>query len=125
MGANYLIDTNIIIDFSENKLPSKAKSFIAPIIDDRPQLSIINKIELLGFSVVNDVIVELVETATIIGLTDSIVHKTIAIRKSHRVKLPDAIIAATAIEQGLILVTRNITDFQNINGLNMINPWDK
>jgi len=48
----------------------------------------------------------------------------ISIRKIHRIKLPDAIIAATALVNGLELVTRNINDFKNIDGLNLINPWD-
>ena len=122
MGEKYLIDTNIIIDFSENKLLSEAKSFVMSIIDDSPYFSVINKIELLGFSTVSNDIIELVDTATILGLTDTIVHKTIAIRKSKRIKLPDAIIAATAIEHHLHLVTRNISDFQNIKGLKIITP---
>src|ERR1700678_3048270 len=125
MGAKYLIDTNVVIDFSDNVLPQNGKSFVASIIDNEPFLSIINKIELLGFSEVSNDIVELVETATVIGLTDAIIHKTIAIRKSRRIKLSDAIIAATAVEHHLHLVTRNVTDFQNIRGLKIINPWEK
>ena len=67
MGEKYLTDTNVIIDFQENKLPAKARSFIASIIDDEPCFSIINKIELLGFSAVNDEVVELVQSAIVIG----------------------------------------------------------
>ena len=122
MAEKYLIDTNVIIDFSENKLLPGAKSLVASIIDSDPYLSIINKIELLGFSHVSDYILELVDVANILGLTDNIVDKTIAIRKSKKIKLPDAIIAATTIEHHLLLVTRNMADFQNIKGLKIINP---
>ncbi len=122
MGEKYLIDTNIIIDFSENKLSAEAKAFVASVIDTEPFLSVINKIELLGFSDVSKTIVELVDTATVIGLTDAIIHRTIAIRKSKKIKLPDAIIAATALEHKLQVITRNIADFQNIKGLKIINP---
>lgn len=34
----------------------------------------------------------------------------------------DSMIAATAIEHGLTVITRNTTDFNNV-GVNLINPW--
>ena len=36
----------------------------------------------------------------------------------------DALIAATALHHGLRLVTRNVADFRDIAGLEIINPWD-
>ena len=36
----------------------------------------------------------------------------------------DAIIAATALTHAIPLVTRNTDDFQNIEGLRLINPID-
>jgi predicted nucleic acid-binding protein len=36
---------------------------------------------------------------------------------------PDLIIAATALEHGLTLVTRNVRDFAGL-GLDLLNPWD-
>jgi hypothetical protein len=122
MGEKYLIDTNVIIDFSENKLSAEARAFVAAVIDSEPYLSVIDKIELLGFSGVSKIIVELVDTAIVIGLTDAIIQRTIAIRKLKKIKLPGAIIAATAIEHKLQVITRNVTDFQNIKGLKIINP---
>ncbi|MBS1751893.1 MAG: hypothetical protein JST63_18485 [Bacteroidetes bacterium] len=46
-------------------------------------------------------------------------------RKTYNIKLPDAIIAATALSYELILITRNTIDFKNINNLKLINPWEK
>jgi hypothetical protein len=40
-------------------------------------------------------------------------------------KLGDAIIAATALEYGVPVVTRNATDFSQIPGLEVINPFDE
>lgn len=37
--------------------------------------------------------------------------------------MPDAIIAATAIVNKLIFLTRNEKDFINIHKLDLINPW--
>lgn len=37
---------------------------------------------------------------------------------------PDLLIASTALEHGLTLVTRNTKDFHNISGLQLVNPWE-
>ena len=42
-------------------------------------------------------------------------------RKITRLKLPDAAIASLALEMGTPLITRNIRDFKNIPGLQLIN----
>jgi predicted nucleic acid-binding protein len=123
MGKGYLIDTNCIIDFSLGKMPEKGKTFLASIIDGEPSISVINKIEALGFSIINNAILEFVEASVVIGLTDEIVEQTIFIRKTYKTKLPDAIIAATALVFNLTLVTRNNADFKIINGLSLVNPW--
>ena len=124
MGTIYLIDTNIIIDFSENRLPVNAKLFVAEIIDKEPNISIINKIELLGFSVVTSEIIEFTDAANIINLTEDIANQTIRLRKKRKIKLPDAIIAATALVYNLTLISRNTKDFDGIDGLEFINPHD-
>jgi predicted nucleic acid-binding protein len=124
MGKRYLIDTNVIIDFSENRLPLNAKLFVAEAIDNEPNISIINKIELLGFSLVTSEIIEFTDSATIINLTEDIANQTIALRKERKIKLPDAIIAATALVNSLTLISRNTKDFEGIEGLEFINPYD-
>jgi predicted nucleic acid-binding protein len=124
MEQRYLIDTNCILDFSNGKLPEKAKLFLASVIDEQPCISVINKIELLGFSIVSNDVLELVDSSSVISLTDEIVNQTILIRKAHKIKLPDAIIAATALFFDLTLVTRNMADFKLIKGLKLLNPWD-
>ena len=35
----------------------------------------------------------------------------------------DAIIAATALEHGLMLVTQNVDDFKGVEGLRVVNPF--
>jgi predicted nucleic acid-binding protein len=41
------------------------------------------------------------------------------IRRDHRLALPDALIAATALEHGLALLTRNVRHFQPVAGLTL------
>ena len=62
--------------------------------------------------------------SSILDLTNSIVDRSIEIRKNYKTKLPDAIIAATALVYDLILITRNNSDFKNIEGLKLFNPYN-
>jgi predicted nucleic acid-binding protein len=124
MGKRYLIDTNIVIDFSENRLPLNAKLFVAEVIDNEPNISIINKIELLGFSTVTPEIIEFTDSTNIINLTEDVANQTINLRKKRKIKLPDAIIAATALVHNLTLISRNSKDFDEIDGLEFINPYE-
>ena len=123
MATGFLIDSNIIIDFSAKKLAGKQYEYVAEIIDNFPQISVINKIELLGFEVVPPQIKLFIDQVSIIGLDDEVVDLTIALRKEYKIKLPDAIIAATALANDLTIVTNNIKDFSNISGLQLINPY--
>jgi predicted nucleic acid-binding protein len=114
MGAKFLIDPNAIIDFSENRLPAAGKLFLEQVIDNDPCISVITRIELLGFSAVNQAIIDFTDSAIVYGLTDEVVHQTIMLRKQYRIKLPDAIIAATALVHGSAIVSRNSKDFRPI-----------
>jgi len=53
----------------------------------------------------------------------SVLRKAAALRRVRRLKLGDAIIAATALETGSELVTRNEQDFRGIDGLQILNPF--
>lgn len=44
-------------------------------------------------------------------LTNGVIETVISLRKINKIKLPDAIILATAIENNLKLITRNTKDF--------------
>ena len=70
------------------------------------------------------ILIEFFETSIIFELFDEIVDKTILIRQKQKIKLPDAVIASTALVNGMVLVTRNTKDFKNIPDLETINPYD-
>jgi predicted nucleic acid-binding protein len=57
-------------------------------------------------------------------LSNNVVEHTIKLCKQIKIKIPDAIIAATALIEGFTLVTRNIDDFNKIPNLILLNPWD-
>ena len=125
MEQRYLADSNTIIDYIANKMPDKALLVLDGYFNDNLVISIISKIEVLGF---NGEVSELKRLSDFIGLAniffvdDAIANKTIELCKTHKIKTPDAIIAATALVYNLTLITRITTDFKNIEGLITVNP---
>jgi predicted nucleic acid-binding protein len=121
-GVDFLIDTNIIIYLTQGKL--KISDFAKK--GGNLYISSISYIETLGYPFQNQDeerdVTEFCETFERIFLTKEVEKQTILIRKSNKIRLPDAIIAATAMIYNLTLVTHNIDDFKKIQGLKMINP---
>ena len=129
MGLKYLWDTNTAIYYLQKQFPPTAETFIDNTIANHiPVLSAITEIELLCWKHSTQEeekkLAYFINDCLIIELEQSIKHKTAEIRKQHRIKLPDAIIAASAIVYNLILISRNVTDFRDIADLKVINPWD-
>ena len=104
----YLIDTNAVIDYLGKMLPQESIDFMNNVIDAVPVVSVITKIEVLGFNAPTEhyrLLADFMADSTVLDLTGNIVDLTIDIRKRYKTKLPDAIIAATAIVYDLILIT--------------------
>lgn len=130
MGIKYLWDTNTAIYFLQQQFPSKSEKFMDDVLkESQPAFSAITEIELLCWKTEKEKDKKLLENfindALIFELEKPIKLQTASIRKSHRIKLPDAIIAATALVHDLTLLTRNIQDFVNIEGLKVLNPWEQ
>jgi len=121
-GTNFLIDTNIIIYLTQKKL--KINDFAKE--GDNLCVSTITYMGALGFPFQNreeeTTITMLCDTFERLFLTEDIEKQTILIRKTYKIKLPDAIIAATAITYHLTLVTNNSSDFNKISGLKLLVP---
>lgn len=64
----------------------------------------------------------LLNFATMFYIDDFIFQKSIDLRKAYKIKLGDAIIAATSLLHNLTLFSRNISDFKVIQGLEVVNP---
>jgi predicted nucleic acid-binding protein len=122
----YLIDSNAIIDYLSAALPEEGMLWLSNIINDSPVISVMTKIEVLGFknTVDTDTLLNnFIDACIIIPLSEETIDQTIQIRKKHKIKTPDAIVAASAKVLGLTLISRDINDFKKIGGLKIINPW--
>lgn len=122
----YIIDTNAVIDYLGKKMPETGMAFMNSVIDQVPNISVVTKIEVLGFNAPAEhyrLLTDFMHDANVIDLTKDIVEACINLRKNHKTKLPDAIIAATAIVYDLALISRNTKDFQNIEGLKVVDPF--
>ena len=129
MGKKFLIDTNIIIYYLKDELPEYSSEIIKEIFSDSFNISIITKIEFLGWNGFSEEEFEqassFINIADILILNNDIGERAILIKRKRNMKLPDASIAATAIEGDYILVTRNEKDFSDIEGLEIYNPFKK
>ncbi len=127
MDERFLIDTNIAIHFLEGILPPQSLPFMRSVLSANVNLSVITQIELLGWQSADSrqatITEEFVNRAIVYPLDERVVQQTIALRKRLKIKLSDAIIAATAIVYELTLLSRNDKDFLSISGLSYRNPF--
>jgi len=122
---DFLVDTNILIYHTQGD--PRATSFIDNrILHHSFNISILTKIEFLGWDKHTpdgfEKCKRLLEAATVYPVDELVAEKAVEIRRQGRVKLADAVIAATALSHGLQLATRNADDFKQIKGLQVLDP---
>ena len=126
MGMNMLVDSNVIIDYVSNRIPEKSAKQLDIYFNSNFSVSIVSKIEVLGFNTQEYELEQLesfIQLSSIVYIDEAVAVKTIEIRRMKRIKLPDAIIAATAPVQNCILLSHNTTDFNKIEGLQVLDPY--
>lgn len=98
------------------------------LVDETLNTSIVVKIEVLGFNgdpADMEKLSSFLALSTTFYVDEEIANKTIDLRKAHKkLKLGDAIIAATALVYELTIISRNTKDFQFISRLDCINPFE-
>jgi len=130
MGITHLWDTNSVIYYLQQQFPPSAEKFIDTLIaNSHPSISAITEIELLCWKAATEkdliILQNFIQDVVVFDLDKSIKLKAAELRKLTRLKLPDAIIAATALVFNLTLLTRNIQDFENVLELKIVNPWNQ
>lgn len=126
MGKKYLLDSNVIIGYLAGKIPQNGMKIISEIVDQIPNISVISQIEVLRFNDIPEngaILSNFINASVIYPLSSNVVKCTIELCSQNKIKLPDAIIAATALTENLILVTRNVDDFKKIPNLEILNPF--
>ena len=105
-----IFDTNILIDYLKGI--EAARDELARY--QNPLISLITWMEVLvgarddaDFSKIQ----AFLQNFGRVGLSDAIAQHAVTLRRQHRIRLPDAIIWATALNQEGLLVTRNTRDF--------------
>lgn len=126
MASGYLIDTSAVIKYLNGTFPEVALEFLDSVVDSSSRISFVSEIELQVWTPGNpdDLFVykQFVTNSIVIGVDEHIIAETIRIRKYHKIKLPDALIAATAITNDLTLIADNDKDFLRVPTLKYINP---
>lgn len=117
-----VLDSNIVIYISQNReiknIPSNSTIYA----------SAITKLEVLGFhrlSLIDKTSFEnFFNSIIVLPIDESVINQSIQLRQIRKISLGDAIIASTAIIYRLPLVTANLVDFQWIQELTIIHPFD-
>lgn len=120
-------DSNILIYHLNDALPPSVLNQVESWITAGAVISVMSRIEVLGYPQTADQLqqaMRLLAYVDEIPLHEPVVQRTITLRQQYRVRLPDALIAATALYVGFPLVTRNTQDFQRITDLIILNPFE-
>ena len=109
-------------------LTPAGKAFVKEILQTESNISIISKIELLSWNspepTSHHSLTTFLKNSFIYPLDDDVANKTALLRRTNKkTKIPDTIIAATALIHDLSLVTHNLSDFTAIKDLKIVDPF--
>lgn len=111
-----LVDTDVFVDHlrgARRLQPGR----------DQILYSVVTRCELFsGRDTEEDAVRRLLAPFDVLPVDRSIAERAGRLRRSSGVRTPDALIAATALQHQLVLVTRNERDFQAVSGLKMRPP---
>ena len=106
IGDRVLLDTNVVIKFLAGKLPTEAQEIMR---DREMHLSFISEIELRSFTGNDEAhdqkTIGFIPLCVLHGMSEVIKDEAVRLRKLHKLKTVDAIIAATAMIKRLPFVT--------------------
>lgn len=118
-----LIDTNILIYSGQSGF---AGILLPYVTNPNNFVSVVSCVETLGFHRITPAqiiyfenVFQILQT---LPIDEDVIKLSIKIRQMKKISLGDAFVAATALSQGLELVTRNTIDFNGIKGLSVVNP---
>jgi predicted nucleic acid-binding protein len=117
-GNKFLLDTNAVLYILNGD-----ETLINFLFEKELYISIISEMELLSYRNITEKekqsLEEFLKELIIINIDEKIKLNTIEVKKSSSMKLPDSIIAATAITLKLPLITSD-KHFKNVKHLNLV-----
>ncbi len=120
-----LLDRNVWID-AHGGLPNACRVFAQARATPAAWIgfSSMTRLEVLGYSGLSAEddkgLRELLAQFEEVPLFPAVIDEAFRLRRLHKMKSPDAIIAATALLQKAEVVTRNTSDFKKITGLSVL-----
>ena len=139
--AKWLLDTNVLSELRRSRPDQRVTSWIEAHPLDDLYISTVNLAEIrFGIETLPDQIrraeletwltgkVRPMFTHRVLEITEHIMLRWRLLveegrQRGHTYSQPDLIIAATALDHGLALVTRNVNDFNGL-GVSLLNPWE-
>jgi predicted nucleic acid-binding protein len=120
-GSEYLLDTNIVIGLLKGHIPALTLIEQAGLTLDKAAVSQITRMELLGYPKLTDDeeqgIRRFLAACHVCFLDEHVEAEAIRLRRTGGFKLPDAIVAGTAIAGGLRLLTLDQAMMQKLRRL--------
>ena len=119
-----LLDSNIIIYAFKPEFQQ-----LQPFLTNREVCcSAITRLETMGYHKLRKdeerYLKRYFQIITVHTISDAVISIAITLRQRKKMALGDAIVAATALQENQPLVTRNVQDFDWVEGLEVINPLD-
>ena len=119
-----LLDSNIIIYSAVPEYISLLSPYTS---NEQNAASLLTKVEVLGFhrlqSEDKERFQRVFSSLSLIPIDVDTIEQAIELRSQKKMSLGDAVIAATAVQRELPLVTRNTKDFDWIDDLELVNPF--
>lgn len=110
--ADFLIDTDVFIDHLRGATALKAGRH-------RLHYSVVTRAELFAGNTATNLSAQLLAPFREIAVDRAVAERGGRLAREFGVRIPDALIAATALEHGLSLVTRNVKHFEHVRGLRL------
>lgn len=116
LHATVLIDTDVLVDHLRGARPLR-------LPHAGMRISVITRSELFAGTRTDETKVRsLLALFQEIAIDPTIAERGGRIRRSAGIPLPDALIAATAVERGLEIMTRNRRHFERVDGITIRDP---
>ena len=110
--ADVLVDTDVFVDHLRGAAELRTGRH-------RLHYSVITRAELFAGTTASNFVSQLLGPLREVIVDRAVAERAGRIRREADVRLPDALIAATALEHKLELATRNTRDFRRVRGLRL------